>query len=268
MLNNFLKLKEYFYKINFFFFFSGINLKANNWIKIEQELNKLKFNYNKINNNLALNLFLILGNKRLRLLIHVCLFLFVSFLQGGVPSPSLCADFNIESVVEPMDLDQIEVPRATNNNIPPNRVVIDDSNMSGDFSDITARNDSRTPRNSLISTAEQQNVSDITTESQPRRSERIASQTRGMVPEAYTVVDADSRLLDPRVDSRMGMLSSSDVASIPVSAINRQINVVDGVVDELRVTNMGRLREEFMENSTGNKKNPLSCLKSLFPRTK
>jgi hypothetical protein len=51
-----LKLKEYFYKINFFFFFSGINLKANNWIKIEQELNKLGLNYNKINNNLALNL--------------------------------------------------------------------------------------------------------------------------------------------------------------------------------------------------------------------
>nr|UFQ22721.1 hypothetical protein [Attheya longicornis] len=51
-----LKLKKHFSKTNFFFFFSGINVKANNWIKIEQELNNLGLNYNKINNNLTLNL--------------------------------------------------------------------------------------------------------------------------------------------------------------------------------------------------------------------
>jgi hypothetical protein len=250
MLNNFLFLLfSFFFLLTIFFFRSKF----------------FNFYQPKI---LGLKLFLILDSRTFRLVVHILLFLFVSFLQGGVPNPSLCADFTVESIVEPMGLDQIEAPRATNNNIPPNRVVIDESDRSADFSDITVRNDSRTPRNSLITTADQQNVFALTTESQLRRSERIAFQTRAMVHQAYAVVDADIRVLDPRIDSRMGMLSSSNVALIPVPAINREINVVDGVADELRVTNMGRLREEFMEDSTGNKKNPLSCLKSLFPRPK
>jgi hypothetical protein len=37
------------------------------------------------------------------------------------------------------------------------------------------------------------------------------------------VLDADSRVLDPIIDSRMGMLSSSNVASIPAAAINYTI---------------------------------------------
>jgi hypothetical protein len=235
------------------------------FLLISSSSNFINFYQPKI---LGLKLFLIVDTKTFRFVVHALLFLFVSFLQGGVPNLSLCADFTVESIVEPMDLDQIEPPRAINNNIPPNRVVMDESDLSADFSDITVLNDSRTPRNSLISTADQQNVSALTTESQIRRSERIAAQTRAMGHQAYTVIDADSRVLDPRIDSRVGMLSYSNVASSPVPAINREINVVDGVADELRVTNMGRVREEFMENSTGNKKNPLSCLKSLFSRTK
>ena len=49
------KIKNYFLKTKLFFFFTGINLKTINWIKIEQELNKAGLEYNKIHNNLTSN---------------------------------------------------------------------------------------------------------------------------------------------------------------------------------------------------------------------
>jgi hypothetical protein len=72
---------------------------------------------------LGLKLFLIQYSLTFRFVVPVLSFLFISFLQGGIPNPTFCADFIVESVAEPMDLDQIETLRATNNNIPPNSLV-------------------------------------------------------------------------------------------------------------------------------------------------
>jgi hypothetical protein len=46
---------------------------------------------------------------------------------------------------------------------------------------------------------------------------------KGLHLKHMQVLDADSRVLDPIIDSRMGMLSSSNVASIPAAAINYTI---------------------------------------------
>jgi hypothetical protein len=131
---------------------------------------------------LGLKLFLIQDSLTFRFVVHVLLFLFISFLQGGIPNPTFCADFIVESVAELMGLDQIEALRATNNNIPPNRIVIDESDRSADSSDLTVQNYLTTPQNSLVTTAGQENVSGLTTpEFHLRRSERIASQTHASV---------------------------------------------------------------------------------------
>lgn len=49
-----IKIKKYFKKNSLFFFVHGTNQNVNNWIKIEQELTKINFNYYKIFNKTAL----------------------------------------------------------------------------------------------------------------------------------------------------------------------------------------------------------------------
>jgi hypothetical protein len=41
-----------------------------------------------------------------------------------------------------------------------------------------------------------------------------------------------------------------------------------GIIAKSRSAMMSEVRYEFLEDATGNKKNPFSCLKSLFLRTK
>lgn len=45
-----LKTKNYIKKNHLFFIFSGINLNSNQWVKVEQDLKKINFNYYKIFN--------------------------------------------------------------------------------------------------------------------------------------------------------------------------------------------------------------------------
>lgn len=47
------KTKNYTVKNNLFFFFNGINKKSNDWISVEQELQKLSFSYYKILNKIS-----------------------------------------------------------------------------------------------------------------------------------------------------------------------------------------------------------------------
>jgi ribosomal protein L10 len=65
-----LKIKYYFKKINFFFFFHGTSLNSTNWVKVEQLLNKDELKYFRVLNTLLIN---VLNNsifKNLIILIH------------------------------------------------------------------------------------------------------------------------------------------------------------------------------------------------------
>lgn len=50
-----LKVKNYFKKCNFFFFFHSVKLTSNEWIRVEQDLKKLKLKYYKVFNGTTLN---------------------------------------------------------------------------------------------------------------------------------------------------------------------------------------------------------------------
>lgn len=47
------KTRDYVTKKNLFFFFNGVNKKSNDWINVEQELQKLSFSYYKILNKIS-----------------------------------------------------------------------------------------------------------------------------------------------------------------------------------------------------------------------
>jgi hypothetical protein len=52
-----IKTKSYLKTNNLFFIFSGINQNSSNWIKTEQELKKINFNYYKIFNKTSTKIF-------------------------------------------------------------------------------------------------------------------------------------------------------------------------------------------------------------------
>lgn len=52
---NIIKIKNYIIKNDLFFFFHGINRKSNEWINVEQELQKISFSYYKILNKIFKN---------------------------------------------------------------------------------------------------------------------------------------------------------------------------------------------------------------------
>lgn len=65
-----LKIKYYFKKINFFFFFHGTSLNSINWTKIEQLLNKDDLKYFRVFNTLMITLIKNSIFKNLTILIH------------------------------------------------------------------------------------------------------------------------------------------------------------------------------------------------------
>lgn len=52
---NIIKIKHYLIKNDLFFFYHGINRKSNEWINVEQDLNKMSFSYYKILNKIFKN---------------------------------------------------------------------------------------------------------------------------------------------------------------------------------------------------------------------
>ena len=65
-----LKIKYYFKKINFFFFYHGTFLNSIDWIKIEQLLNKNELKYFRIFNTLMINMLKNSIFKNLTILMH------------------------------------------------------------------------------------------------------------------------------------------------------------------------------------------------------
>ncbi len=65
-----LKIKYYFKKVNFFFFFHNIALDNENWIKVEQAFFNYKLEYYRVFNSLILNVLKISIFRNLSTLIH------------------------------------------------------------------------------------------------------------------------------------------------------------------------------------------------------
>jgi hypothetical protein len=65
-----LKIKYYFKKINFFFFYHGTSLNNIDWIKIEQLLNKNELKYFRVFNTLIINMLKNSIFKNLTVLMH------------------------------------------------------------------------------------------------------------------------------------------------------------------------------------------------------
>jgi hypothetical protein len=145
-----------------------------------------------------------------RFVVHILLFLFLYFLQGGTANPTFCRDFIVESGGEPAAFGLVGVPRVTNNNVLPNRIVIHASGRSADLSDLIALNYLSSPGHRVTTVSGQTGVPGLTTPepprmfSLPRRLGRVA---------AYALLNVDVRAFDLTTDSGTGILNSYNVTS-------------------------------------------------------